>query len=75
MRLSSYKLLTGYKAANPKWCEQHVSVKLGHPLPEHVRDRSMDRVACSAGAVTDRDTRFLLGELTVSPGTVSRSIR
>lgn len=79
-RTLSEKLLTGYKAANPKWCEQHVSVKLGHRLPSCILFQNVSETEAWPGwrAVLEQSqrtaTHFPLGELTASLGTVSRSI-
>lgn len=83
MRPLSQKLLTGYKAANPKGCEQHVSVKLGHHLPSCILFQNKSETEAWTGwpavleqshTATDTATCFPLGELAVSLGTVSRSI-
>lgn len=60
MRPLSQKLLTGYKAANPKWCEQHISVKLGHHLPSCILFQNTSETEAWTGwpAVLEQSHRY-----------------
>lgn len=82
MRPLSQKLLTGYKTANPKWDEQHVSVKLGHHLASYILLQNMSATEALTGwpamleqRVVYTATRFPPSKPTISLVTISKSIR